>query len=172
MPYKIEKVKGGWQVVSPDHPGGFKKTPHKTKEEAIDQLAAIKTSGESTISMIGSLLSEADQHNEKAWWGIDFDGTLSTYDEWRGPSHIGDPIEKTIDFVKSLLKSGERIKIFTARVSNPDEEDEAREAIRGFCKEHFGRTFPITNEKDPNMIGLVDDKLDMRRVKQNTGEFL
>ena len=106
------------------------------------------------------------------WWGIDFDGTLATYDDWKGPGHVGDPIQKSIEFVKGLLKDGKKVKIFTARVANPEEEDEAREAIRKFCKEHFGRTFPITNEKDPHMIGLLDDKLDMKRVKQNTGELI
>jgi hypothetical protein len=120
------------------------------------------------LSIIRKLL-ESD--NEE-WWGIDFDGTLATYDKWRGPGHVGKPVEKSIEFVKGLLSSGKKIKIFTARVANPNEEDEAREAIRSFCKKHFGKTFPITNEKDPHMVGLLDDKLDMRRVKQNTGEFI
>jgi len=122
-----------------------------------------------SIKVIDLLLSESD--NEE-WFGIDFDGTLATYDEWRGPGHVGKPIQKSINFVKGLLKSGRKVKIFTARVSNPDEEDEAREAIRDFCRKHFGKTFPITNEKDPQMIGLLDDKLDMKKVKQNTGEII
>ena len=122
-----------------------------------------------SLSLIRKLLESSASEE---WWGIDFDGTLATYDDWKGPGHVGEPIQKSIEFVKGLLKDGKKVKIFTARVANPDEEDEAREAIRKFCKEHLGRAFPITNEKDPHMIGLLDDKLDMKRVKQNTGELV
>ena len=26
------------------------------------------------------------------WIGVDLDGTLATYEEWRGLEHIGDPV--------------------------------------------------------------------------------
>ncbi len=61
MPYKLKKVKGGWQVTSPNHPGGFKKTPHKSKEKAIDQLAALKIHTDESIKTIKDLL-EAHEH--------------------------------------------------------------------------------------------------------------
>jgi hypothetical protein len=122
-----------------------------------------------SLSVIASILSESD---EEEWWGIDFDGTLSTYDKWRGPGHVGEPIQRSIEFVKELLGKDIAVKIFTARVANPEDAEEAREAINEFCRTHFGRIFPITNEKDPMMIGLLDDKLDMRRVEQNTGVML
>ena len=60
MPYKLKKVSGGWQVTSPNHPSGFKKTPHKTKKAAQDQLAAIKIHADESISLIGDLLRESE----------------------------------------------------------------------------------------------------------------
>ena len=60
MPYKLKKVKGGWQVTSPNHPGGFKKSPHKSKKAAQDQLAAIKVNADESMSMIGDLLRESE----------------------------------------------------------------------------------------------------------------
>jgi GNAT superfamily N-acetyltransferase len=59
MPYELKKVKGGWQVTSPGHPQGFKKKPHKNKEDAIDQMAAIKMSAKESVSLIKSMLQEA-----------------------------------------------------------------------------------------------------------------
>lgn len=106
------------------------------------------------------------------WWGVDFDGTLSKYDEWEGPGNVGDPIAGTIAIVKKMLRNGHKLKIFTARVADAAQRDEAVAAIEAFCQKHIGQKLPVTNEKDPGMVGLIDDKLQMIRVKQNAGTVL
>jgi hypothetical protein len=40
MPYKLREAKGGYKVVSPNHPQGFSKKP-MTHREAVAQLRAI-----------------------------------------------------------------------------------------------------------------------------------
>lgn len=100
---------------------------------------------------------------------MDFDGTLSTYDKWRGPDHVGSPVAKVIERVKELLKDGVKVKVFTARVADQEQAREATKAIQDFCRQHIGQALEVTNEKDPGMIGLIDDKLEMIRVKQNVG---
>ena len=109
---------------------------------------------------------------EDGWVGVDFDGTLSKYDEWEGPGVVGDKVAKIVDMVKELLKSGVTVKVFTARVADHSQEEEATEAIQDFCEKHIGRALDVTNEKDPSMIGLIDDKLITITVKPNTGEIL
>ncbi len=32
--------------------------------------------------------------SNSGWIGVDFDGTLATYDGWKGPSVLGEPIPK------------------------------------------------------------------------------
>lgn len=31
------------------------------------------------------------------WIGVDLDGTLAKYDQWRGVQHIGDPVPLMVD---------------------------------------------------------------------------
>jgi len=40
-------------------------------------------------------MKESDQ-----WIGVDLDGTLAKYGEWRGVEHIGEPIPPMVDRVK------------------------------------------------------------------------
>ncbi len=106
--------------------------------------------------------------DDSLWWGVDFDGTLSKYDEWRGVDHTGDPIAEIVNKVKMLLNSGVKVKVFTARVSGDDAES-ASKVIRKWCVKNIGVELPVTNEKDKSMIGLIDDKLELVGVEQNTG---
>lgn len=109
------------------------------------------------------------EQEDPEWWGVDFDGTLAHYDEWEGASHVGAPIKGTIDLVKKILRSGHAVKIFTARVADPKQRRAATDAIEKFCQKHFGRKLPVTNQKDPGMVGLIDDKVQMIRMAQNKG---
>ena len=59
MPYKLKKSSGGWQVTTPNHPHGFKKTPFKSKKKAMKQMAAIRASTGESCTLIGELLKEA-----------------------------------------------------------------------------------------------------------------
>lgn len=127
------------------------------------------------------------------WIGVDFDGTLVTYDKWVSPTHIGTAIAPIVDRVKSWLSEGQEVRIFTARcwpytvvppvvepimvqvldAATPKRIVDARlaiNAIRRWCLEQFGHELTITCVKDYSMIELWDDRC--VRVEKNTGVIL
>lgn len=110
------------------------------------------------------------------WIAVDFDGTLATYDSWRGLAHVGEPIPEMVFRVRKWLAEGRDVRIFTARVysdGTPDCDAEAklaRLAIAHWCDKHFGRVLPITNIKDFGMIELWDDRA--VQVEANTGKLI
>jgi hypothetical protein len=105
-----------------------------------------------------------------AWHGVDLDGTLAEYGEWRGIDNIGAPVPAMVHRVQEWLREGEEVRIFTARVS-PTAEDREQTAVRQYieawCLEHIGQVLPITHEKDYGMIDLWDDRA--VQVEPNTG---
>lgn len=101
-----------------------------------------------------------------SWIGVDLDGTLARYDGWVGPDSIGEPVSLMADRLRAWVESGERVKIFTARVwSDPD--GIAEEAIHKWLLKHFGFDLEVTCVKDYGMIELWDDRC--VRVIENTG---
>jgi hypothetical protein len=94
----------------------------------------------------------------QGWYGVDLDGTLAHYDKFEGPGVIGAPIPLMVDRVKNWLKEGKKVKIFTARVSHPDEAPIALEAIIKWCVQHIGQELEVTCYKDYGMIQLYDDR--------------
>src|SRR5207344_2652938 len=52
----------------------------------------------------------------EGWIGVDLDGTLAYYDQWRGPEHIGEPVPAMLERVQRWLAEGKDVRIFTARV--------------------------------------------------------
>lgn len=107
----------------------------------------------------------------QGWIGLDLDGTLAYYDEWRGIEHIGEPIPAMLERVKRWIKEGKEVRIFTARVSrNYPEVGTVRYHIVNWCLEHIGVSLVITNQKDFNMIELWDDRV--VQVQKNTGKIL
>lgn len=104
------------------------------------------------------------------WIGVDLDGTLAEYDEWRGIEHIGAPIPAMIERVKRWLDEGRSVKVFTARVSHAEERAAVTEAIDAWCQEHIGIILPVTNVKDFGMDELWDDRA--VGVQPNTGRQL
>lgn len=103
------------------------------------------------------------------WIGVDLDGTLAVYDEWRGEEHIGEPVAPMVARVKAWLDNGEDVRIFTARVDGSNSE-RCREVIEAWCLEHIGRVLPVTNRKDYGMVVLWDDRA--MQVETNTGLVL
>lgn len=101
------------------------------------------------------------------WVGVDLDGTLAYYDGWRGIEHIGEPIDLMLGRVMTWLNAGVDVRIFTARVAEPNDEVEARTAIEAWCQKHLGRILPVTCSKDFGMVELWDDRC--VRVATNTG---
>ncbi len=102
------------------------------------------------------------------WIGVDLDGTLAHYESWRGETHIGAPISVMVQRVQRWLGDGYEVRIFTARVSDPDQAAAATEAIEAWCLDHIGVALPITCRKDYAMIELWDDRA--VQVVTNTGE--
>jgi hypothetical protein len=96
----------------------------------------------------------------EGWIGVDLDGTLAYYDEFRGDDHVGEPIEPMVERVNKWLDEGKDVRIFTARKPHP--------AIRKFCKDNFGKILPITNLKDRHMQANYDDRA--VGVRRNKGE--
>ena len=102
-------------------------------------------------------MKKDDFHDQ--WSGVDLDGTLAYYDEYRGDEHVGKPIAPMVGKVKGWIKAGYEVRIFTARAPHP--------AIRKWCNEHIGKVLQITNKKDSGMIALYDDRA--VGVKRNEG---
>jgi len=88
---------------------------------------------------------------------VDLDGTLAAPLESYDGTRIGHPIPKMVDYVKWLLAEGKAVKIFTARVAD-DPDGKIKRAIEFWCKSHIGQVLPVTNEKDPGMVELIDDR--------------
>lgn len=110
---------------------------------------------------------ENNTNNKSDWIGVDLDGTLAYYDEWKGIEHIGKPIPLMVDRVKKWLKDGKEVKIMTARAYGKD-ADLSKIYIENWLEEHIGQILPITYEKDKNMVELWDDRA--VQVVKNTGE--
>lgn len=98
------------------------------------------------------------------WRGVDLDGTLAKCTGWKGIGHIGEPIPAMVERIKRWLAAGEVVKIMTARAH----DEKAIPIIEDYCMELFGQILPVTNEKDPDMIELWDDKA--IQVEKNTGQ--
>jgi hypothetical protein len=95
------------------------------------------------------------------WVGVDFDGTLATYDHYRGDDHVGQPVEPIVRLVRKFLHDGVEVRLFTARKPHP--------VLRKWMKQHLGQVLPITNVKDPGMIAMYDDRA--INVQRNTGKL-
>jgi hypothetical protein len=98
------------------------------------------------------------------WIGVDLDGTLAEYDGQMG-ADIGEPVGAMLNRVKNWLTSGQEVRIFTARASEPAQ----RRAVKAWLKEHGLEACAITNSKDFDMTELWDDKA--RRVEKNKGRL-
>ncbi len=92
--------------------------------------------------------------NNFEWIGVDLDGTLAYYDEWKGIEHIGDPIPSMLFRIKKWLNDGIKVKIFTARACTP----EAIPYIEQWLVNNELPILEVTNMKDYSMIELWDDR--------------
>jgi hypothetical protein len=117
----------------------------------------------------------------EGWIGVDLDGTLAHYDQWRGIEHIGAPISSMVGRVKEWINAGKDVRIFTARVDGGSaalamgdkrgelyrDVDVVKSHIEQWCQTHLGTILPITNVKDFSMLELWDDRC--VQVERNTG---
>ena len=67
---------------------------------------------------------------------VDLDGTLAHYDGWKGVDHIGEIIPSVANAIVLAKKEGADIWIFTARVSDPKDAEEAGNAIVAYLTEN------------------------------------
>lgn len=85
---------------------------------------------------------------------VDLDRTLAHFEEWSSPTTIGEPVPAMAAKVRQWLSNGNKIVIFTARVSpksrytKPEECEAAKKAIEEWCIKHFGVRFEVTCEKE------------------------
>lgn len=126
----------------------------------------------------------------EGWIGFDLDGTLATYDGWKGIDHIGKPVKPMVDLITKLHRQGRRVKILTARVTPRPLEDGtvqeqyvtvpdgdggatkqyARQYIQDWCHFNLGFVPEIVYAKDHLMLELYDDRV--KQVEPNTGVVL
>lgn len=106
-----------------------------------------------------------DKPNKQRSIAVDFDGTLATYDGWKGVEHLGEPVEEMVLRVKAELDAGSAVTIFTARVNpNGGSFEDALDATKSFvliaqwCTEHIGQILPITHEKSREWDEMWDDR--------------
>ena len=95
------------------------------------------------------------------WIGVDLDGTLAYENEWQGIEYIGKPIPRMVERVKQLIADGEDVRIFTARASRLQSEEERAVAIHcveDWCETHLGKRLLVTNEKDRFLKYFFDDR--------------
>lgn len=106
------------------------------------------------------------KNRSKGWIGVDLDGTLARSDTLFTLNRIGDPVPKMLDRVKSMIERGTRVKIFTARASDPEQV----QLIKAWLREHEIPNLEVTNVKDYDMIRLYDDRA--VQVVANTGDLV
>ena len=105
--------------------------------------------------------------SKDSWIGVDLDGTLAVYNGNQQYPEIGDPINVMVQRVWTWLSVGIDVRIFTARVSDPETAEVERERIDNWCMKVFNRKLPVTCCKDFKMDVLYDDRA--IRVEKNTG---
>jgi hypothetical protein len=108
---------------------------------------------------------EEKEYAQKGWIGIDLDGTLAKIDH-SPDNRIGEPVPKMMTRLSQLIQEGYRIKIFTARASEPSEII----LVKKWLTENGLPELEITNVKDYGMLLLYDDRA--IQVIPNTGEIV
>ena len=109
---------------------------------------------------------------------VDLDGTLAYYDSWVNAEDIGRPIMPMVNKVKSFLKAGKKVVIFTARVTETYDGKElsAKElfdienSIKQWCEQHIGQRLLVTNKKTIYAEAIYDDR--GIGVEVNTGRVI
>lgn len=107
---------------------------------------------------------------------VDLDGTIATFEDWKGFDHIGEPVPAMADKVKAWLAAGDEVVIFTARACNFNVHGDAKfdlavivTTIQNWTEKHFGIRMKVTSEKGP-WDSCYDDAVNY--VVRNTGKTL
>lgn len=89
---------------------------------------------------------------------VDLDGTLAHYDTWRGPEHIGPPVPAMLARVRAWLAAGTEVRIFTARMSIPEQAETTRQAVHLWLAEQGLPALEVTCVKDLGCLEIWDDR--------------
>ncbi len=130
------------------------------------QKAREEVSKEYSIGSSESGQTDPGQTLPKAWIGVDLDGTLAYYENSASSEKIGTPIPEMLALVNKMLGNGIRVKIFTARATDPEQLP----IIRKWLKTNNLPELEITNIKDYYMLRLYDDRC--IQVEKNTGRLI
>ncbi|MGN0834698.1 MAG: TerC/Alx family metal homeostasis membrane protein [Candidatus Spyradosoma sp.] len=112
----------------------------------------------------GDVPANASDDDARTWIGVDLDGTLAAYDGWRGLDHVGRPVPVMLARVRHWLANGYRVKIVTARASDPEK---GIPPVKRWLAENGLPDLEVTNRKDFDMIELWDDRA--IQVVRNSG---
>ena len=118
------------------------------------------------MAKINEYLSYIQEQETDHFIGVDLDGTLAYYEGWVNGETIGRPIPRMISFVKHLITEGHKVKIFTARATDPRNVP----AIKKWLLDNGLQDLEVTCVKDPMMKVFYDDKA--VQVEKNTGRLL
>jgi len=135
----------------------IKKYFKKVKEEV---------SKEYTVQSTDPIPDGSGQKIPRVWTGVDLDGTLAYFDRMSSYNKVGEPVPAMLALVKKMINNGVRVKIFTARVEDPEQLP----IIRKWLKDNNLPALEITNIKDFNMRMLYDDRC--IQVERNTGRLI
>jgi len=135
----------------------IKKYLKKAKEEV---------SKEYTVQATDPVPDGSGQKIPRVWTGVDLDGTLAYFDRMSSYDKVGEPVPAMLALVKKMINNGVRVKIFTARVEDPEQLP----IIRKWLKDNNLPELEITNIKDFNMRMLYDDRC--IQVERNTGRLI
>ena len=142
----------------------IKKYFQKAKQEAAKETT-ISSSGRETAVQSGLPESE-DERPPSAWTGVDLDGTLARWEPGSSLESIGEPVPAMMALVRKMIRNGVRVKIFTARASDPEQYP----LIREWMEKNGLPKLEITNIKDYYMQRLYDDRC--IQVEKNTGRLI
>lgn len=121
----------------------------------------------------------------QGWIAVDWDGTVVEYHGWTKWNEFGKPIPAMVERIKGWLAEGKDVRIFTARVPLPQDDDKEqtcyktgekftgvtmRYAIALECEKIFGVRLRSQSYKDLHTIEIWDDRA--VGVEANTGRTL
>ena len=109
------------------------------------------------------MIGEAEEKEYAPWIGVDLDGTLAKELPEFDPEKIGEPLAPMMRLVKMWIRKGKTVKILTARAANSANVP----PIKAWLKQHGLEGVEVTNEKDPGMTEIWDDRA--VEVERNVG---
>ena len=86
-------------------------------------------------------------------YAVDLDGTLAKFNKYV-EGEIGNPVKPMLNRIKTWLRYGHKVVIFTARAGNPTDVS----AIKRWLKKNNLPNLKITNVKTPDITEIWDDR--------------